>query len=613
MGIDVFNIFGSKSKSVPDEEWQRMKDVVDAIFRATDKERKKMDAYDKHYMGNMWNAEEMRPHNTKGFINLFFSTVQSIAPMLTDAKPITSVVPRWQFMSNVARMYNNGLKYIWEAAGMQMQILKAVLDAMVKQLGIFHIYFDPDKKYGGDIVVETVDPRHFFVAPGYDEIWKAPMCGTKQLLPMSWVRRHFPDIKELKPESSPGTSAEKQNAFKYGDAADFELENRFVTVYEVWLKDDQAYEYEIEEGEDEKKKRVQKYPNGKFMYFTTDQFLGCFASPYDHGLPPYVELHDYVVAHNLLGMGEGNQIAELDKELNRNFARLVDYAAKYHDPNLMIDEGAGIDIETVKQQMQQGGNAWAWNSTLSMGKGRPVEPVQLPMFNPAVLELIRLISDNIEEISGATDVSKGITGKKERQSASEIAVLSESSQTRTRQRVRNLEWSLSRVAYLLIRLMQQNYEEPRQIHWKDGDATEYAMLGNSKAQAREMIMPNPEMQDDESIMPGTPEDKQRERERRDLEEFLSFYEEDGDLDPIYFDFDIEVQTNSTLPMDKQSLANLALRLAQLKVIDPKALLEVLQFPRAEEIAQRIEQKEKQMMAAKQGGPNVAAQPRPQAR
>jgi hypothetical protein len=55
-------------------------------------------------------------------------------------------------------------------------------------------------------------------------------------------------------------------------------------------------------------------------------------------------------------------------------------------------------------------------------------------------------------------------------------------------------------------------------------------------------------------------------------------------------------------MDRQSLANLALRLFEMKAIDRQALFDFISLPMGKEIAQRMQQMEMQMMAAKAGPP-----------
>ena len=81
----------------------------------------------------------------------------------------------------------------------------------------------------------------------------------------------------------------------------------------------------------------------------------------------------------------------------------------------------------------------------------------------------------------------------------------------------------------------------------------------------------------------------------------------SNVDPVYIKFDIQVDTNSTLPLDKQSLANIILRLAEIRVapdgvVDRKTILDTVGIPNADEIDARMNEQMKQMMAMKQGGP-----------
>jgi hypothetical protein len=242
-----------------------------------------------------------------------------------------------------------------------------------------------------------------------------------------------------------------------------------------------------------------------------------------------------------------------------------------------------------------------------------------------VFNLFTIIPSIIEEVSGVTDVTKGQVGKQERQSASEIAILLESSHTRTRQRVRNLEWSLKRIYYMILRLTMQHYETPRTVSYEEDGQRIYAEYGNDKAMADQLMQPaqlpnsvqermnNGMIRKEEGFWVGNPEDVQilqkHERELRDYEKFLSFFDDVGDTDPIFFDFDIEIQTDSMLPMDKQARANLYMRLLQMspgpaQLAMFKAVLEYLQIPNRDEI---IESMEKAMQAAQQkqggGGPS----------
>ena len=82
----------------------------------------------------------------------------------------------------------------------------------------------------------------------------------------------------------------------------------------------------------------------------------------------------------------------------------------------------------------------------------------------------------------------------------------------------------------------------------------------------------------------------------------------GEADPVYFDFDIQIDTNSTLPLDKQTLANMFIRLAQMQLVDRDAVLEILKVPGYKQIIERMNRKEEEMKQAKMGGPPPGGPP-----
>jgi hypothetical protein len=170
-----------------------------------------------------------------------------------------------------------------------------------------------------------------------------------------------------------------------------------------------------------------------------------------------------------------------------------------------------------------------------------------------------------------------------------------------------MEWSLKRLYYMLLRLVIQYYDEPKSMSFQEPDGIGYQMYGNSKAQAQDIMQPAPLPErigkmKEEGIPLTRPEDieayQKYQRESEDYSAFMEYFRECGDLDPVFFDFEVEVQTDSMLPMDKQARANLYLRLLQMKAIDPQAVLEFLHIPNADEIVGRMN---KQEMAAKGGG------------
>lgn len=564
------------------KEYKELRTVVDSIMEDNKPHTESMtNSYDR-FCGKIWDEEKLSKFDSRAFINFEFSTVEAIAPLLTDNPPIWSVIPHYPYLNRLGGLYKNGLKYLWDIMEMGQKMLLANMDAMLAKVGILMAYY-----HSGEDQVKTdlVDPREFFLAPGYTDIWEAPLCGRVGFRPISWIRQRFPEVTKSDLKIDKSYIPNDTDVSKYGGDKGYKGHTQFTKVYEIWCRDDTTMEDIIEN--DEKKGEKQAYPYGKMIYLLEDKFLGEEAQDAKHGKPPFVQLYDYIVPHRFLGISEGDQIEGLNKELNLQLQYMMGYTRKYNNPNYIADAGSGIDPDQLKDAVEKGGQVLTANYMYDQGTRKAAEILTMPGLIPEVGNFFSILPRVIEEMTGVTDVSKGMATKKERQSASEVAIQYEASQTRTRQRIRNNEWTLKRLCYLWVHLMQQYWTEPRNIHWKDAKTGGkiYDQLGNSRALA-------------ESVVGG-----EEEQDRADLEKLMKNF--DSEIDPVYFDFDIEIETNSTLPMDKQSKANMAIRLFELGAIDRAALLETVQFPKGAEIAERMDQKEMEMQG---GGPEEMAMP-----
>ncbi len=593
------------------KDWKKLRQAVKKVWDDPEyvARRAKMNRHLEQFKGKIWKdggANAPKAYESKAIANYLFSTIASSAPMMSDNRPSWTIVAKVPWMQNLANAYKLGGEYVWDKLDMSMGSYYGSVDAFLFGVGIDKLYWDYEED---ELAVEQVDPRTFFIAPGYTKIWDAPWCGTYEKLPLSWVKRRWPDIKGIKP-------AEGDDAFSYSKGESFELDSYFTNVYSLWMKDDDTTEDIVEELLGEKKKKTKKtklkYPNGKFVFFTDTTFLACEPSDFEHGKAPYVEQKDYDVPHEFWAMGEGDQIEGLNLELNLMLRKIFHHIRSYADPNQWVDASVfSSDPNAVEETYKDGGQTYFVNPGAKPAKDWLGFCPQPPVMQD-VWQIISLIIKLIEEITGVTDISKGIPGKKERQSASEISVLIESSYTRIRQKTRNQESALRRKFWMIVSLMQQYYSGQRPIHNKQENGDQAHMtIGNSVAFARQQIAPEQVVQQGQQGEQLTPDQQQL---YQNYQQFAAAVDGSDDVDPIFFDFDIEVETNSQLPLDKQSLANLMLRLFQMQGIDRQAILEVLQIPRGQEISERMDSKEQQQQGMRKpggGGGPPQAMPGPQ--
>ena len=563
---------------------------VDSIFKENEKVIGVMDRHMKRYKGEWWNTDKLDENDSKVHANYIFSTVETVAPLLTDNRPIWSVRARQSFMQNHLESFSIALEYLWDKLGMDDISYRWVKDALIMKIGLVKVRWD---RKGDEIAVDNVDPRTFFNAPGYNSLKDTPMCGERMEKPMSWVRFRYPDrwkdvVKESGNESLSGMQ-------------DWELEEHKTKMYEVWMRDSEVEEYYVDENGQVSKEKTDnkmarsKYPNGKIVTLTGGVLLEERPSPFKHGMCPYVELYDYTVPHEFYGMSEPDQIEELNLSFNSSLQLLHRWMVYYADPMWVVDPSSGLEVEDVKRQLKEGGGVMEATQT---GVQRPLEKMDAPAINQTVPMLMSAIQRLMEEVSGVTDVSKGQVGKSQRQSATEISTLIESAYTRTRQRTRNYEHSVSRLLYMMVSIMQQFYSDLREFQVNvDGENRRFT-ISNRQEFAQQAVGARDGME------------SEQEDERIDAE-VQAFIQEFGAVDPIYAAFDLTVDTNSSLPIDKQSRANLFLRLLETASGNPatampmwKATIEALRLPRGKQIFQEMVENKQQMEQAQNPQPPV---------
>lgn len=553
----------------------KFQDAVKEVYQseAYKKRREDMNRFLKYYKGDYWREKAKVKGETEIACNFIFSTIQAIAPLLTDNRPIWYLRARKYFMQRFLQVYSDALEYGWDKWELDPKLFEVVVDSMLTKLGIWKIYWNEDD----EVEIEVVDPRTFVCAPGYEDIWKAPWCGTVVRQPISWVRDTFGEkADEIKPEND---DLAPDETYVTTDKSSVELASKYVTVFEVWVRDSTA-EKNMVEGAEGKKEKVPKYPHGRIITFAQGKVLDDKPSPFRHNKPPYVSFKDYIVPHELFGMGEPDQIEGLTLEFNLALKKVAQYVRDYVTPDWAIDGASGINADKFKEERKGGDNVWEYNTG-----AEPPRILEVPQINRTILDFISSVPALIEEVSGVVDITKGMAVKKQRQTAGEVATLVESAYTRTRQRVRNLEASLKRALYLIVDIMQQFYTEERDYTvMRDGEIVS-GQVSNQAGFAKNVMEPKEE--------PKTDEEKQQYEDYKKLCDYL------GDEEEVYVDFDMEIQTNSTLPMDRQSLANLMLRLFELKGVDAQALLETLRVPKADEIVSRLQQQEQTQNAPAQ--------------
>jgi hypothetical protein len=247
---------------------------------------------------------------------------------------------------------------------------------------------------------------------------------------------------------------------------------------------------------------------------------------------PYVRFFDYQVPHKNYALGEIDQIIPLQDELNKRKSQVIDFFNICINPPIVLDRSAGLNTQKMTNRP---GQIWPVNGTTDK-----VKWLQPPPIPAAAFAHIDQINKDIDTVSGIHDVTQG---RKPTGITAGIAIesLQEAAQTRLRLKSRYLEYSHKRLAEMMISIVWQYYQEPRDVRWRSklaGTDYEYDTVDFGNIPLKELP-------------------------------------------------DVIVKPGSTLPTNKSVLRMQSVQLFQMGGIDRRALLEIFEFPNREEILARM--------------------------
>ena len=306
-------------------------------------------------------------------------------------------------------------------------------------------------------------------------------------------------------------------------------EENQVLVLEMWCRDWTTMDENV------KDEQVLKYPKGRVITCLPELgiILDDKKNPYKDGKFPFVLMKNYDVPFKFWGVGEVEQILSPQIYINELTNQIIDNAKSTANMQWIIDKNSGIGQGKLTNRP---------GLVIRKNPGSEVRRDTPPPMPTYVRETIDVMKADIQDISGVLDSLKG-----EKQTgvvaASAIVALQEASQSRIRLKIKIMESNLSELANMVYSRMQQFWKLDRWVRITD-------------------IEGNPLF---------------REIGQRVLQN----------------DYDLKVQAGSTMPVNKNAMMDLMIRLAQtnaedgLPVVDRKAILEYLPVGDKKAITERF--------------------------
>ncbi len=573
----------------------RAVDTIEARYKEDSTRRERWKRYRRVYEGEVW-GEDTPDHLSRVDCGKLFATVSQLAPLMTDSRPIWSVVARNPAVQPIVEEWNRALEFLWEELDMGSKLQAAYQDALLMEQGCLQIDYDETEE---EVRVGVVNPMHLVFQRGrHSDLDECAWVCKRRKHTLGDLRRRYPAAAgDIVPDPDDDDGDLDRSS---GSLDSFSATNAWATVYELWLRDDTVEDdLKGEDGDEAPKRRRLKYPNGRFVTFTRSGregkpvLLADYPSPFGHGKPPFVLVYDYRLSHEIWGVGEGRHLMPLVDELNEVLQSVAGKVRNTCRNNYVIDSTV-VDAEKVKSDFHRGGQFWVKkNQGGDDLRYTGIEPVPTSPPLQAEFQYIQFLETVLEDLTSVTDIIRGQSAKRERQTAQEFSGLYEAGHTRTRLRVRMLELSVKRVLHRILSVMMEFYRESRYFSNEDSDGgVTYGTISNRLDDARRIISRYVDEEFDAQEEEGEEEpslhgETDRERARDAALDRLMRALPVG-ADRVSMRFQILVQSQSSLPTDLQSRANLALRLAQMGIIDAEDTLRHLNWPGWRETIQRMQ-------------------------
>lgn len=582
--------------SPTDDEEKAIK-LANSLYEKSKQARKSYDEkwldYYRMFRGRQW--KDQRPsYRHSEVINLIFSAIQGSVPILTDTRPKPEFVPTEPGDMELAQVLNDMFDSDWNDGNWSMKLTEVIYDAHFYGAGFASLKYDASAALGaGRIVFECEDTFCAYPDPHSRDVnvksnyfvWAEPTSIEK-------IKREHPQVaKYIKSDLLDMSAYERSNFsenIRYRQAGDSRIFTEGQSQYNLESRDealqidcyihDADYCEEEEAGVNpetgmEEKRYIQKlkYPNGRFISTASGVLLGEGELPYEDKKFPYLRLVNYILPHEFWGISEIEQLESPQKIFNKLVSFALDVLTLMGNPIWIVDNTSGIDTDNLFNRP---------GLIVEKEPGSEVRREEGVQLQPYVLNLINMLKGWFDDVSGYTQASRGVRPEGVT-AASAIEALQESSQTRLRQKTRNIDAFLQDMGKMYCSRVFQFYDTPRVFRVTGQDQTnKYFKFHIDKVPVIDELT-------------GQPTDEiQRIAKIRTFHMGSDGVYHEGEERQFQMqgEFDVRVTSGSGLPFEKSRIENQSYALFDRGIIDAEEVLKNIKYQNAEAVMKRMAEK-----------------------
>ena len=549
------------------------------------------------FRGKQWKRQRPSYLHSE-YINLVFQAIQSIIPIMSDSRPKVEFIPETPDEREFADIMNDICEFDWVDKNWLAVLTEGMVDNEIFGTAVGHLYYDAKADMGlGSAIFKTKEPLQFYPDPEAEDVVDCDGIIEAKPLTLKKIKQMWPVKGRFVSEGDCDFGTD--NITEGLDMADLEyksFQSRDDTLADSNKKEDKSYKKSLvvtvywrcdEMVEDEEEVMDEngdvgmslvtkkRYPNGRKTVFAGNVVLEDGPNENEVGAWPYMRMQCYISPRQFWGISEIEQIESPQKIFNKLVCFTLDYLTMMGNPVWVVDSTSLVDTGTITNKpgliIEKQPNT----------EVRRIDGANLP---PFVFQLIDRMKAWMDDIHGAHEVSRGVNPAGVT-AASAIKELIDSSQTRIRQKMRNVDAFLQIHGQLYIEIVLRNYTVPKVYRiTKNQNVQKYFKFyvnpdfesPKDRPALREVIFRNLELADDGVLKAG-------EEKRMQVEGRLK----------------VRVSTGSTLPFSRVEKENELLKLFDRGIIDEEEVLKGTEYPNYQKVLERVQERQQKLQEMKQ--------------
>lgn len=601
----------------PTTEEEKAIKLVDHLYAKSKQARKSYDDkwldYYRMFRGRQW--KENRPsYRHAEVINLIFRAIQSEVPIITDTRPKPEFVPTEPGDLELAQVLNDLFDSDWNDGNWLQKLTEIIYDGHFYGCGFGSLKYDPKAALGaGRIVFESEDTFCAFPDPHSRNVneksnyflWAEPQ-------PVDKLKRENPDKQQyIKPDLLDLSKYDRANfseQIRFRTAGDNRTFSEGSSQYNLEAKDEalklELYIHDSEYCEEEIVKfnestgqeetaylQKLKYPEGRYIATANGVLLDDDKLPYEDKKFPYLRFVNYILPHEFWGISEIEQLESPQKIFNKLISFALDVLTLMGNPIWVVDTTSGVDTDNLFNRP---------GLVVEKEPGTEVRREEGVQLQPYVLQMVDKLKIWFDDISGSNDVSRGVRPEGVTAAAA-INALQDASQTRIRQKMRNLDAFLQDMGKMYVSRVFQFYDAPRVFRVTNQDnSTRYFKFHVDKVPVVDPVTSEPtgEIQSVAKIRTFN------------LGADGQYHESEERAYQVQGEFDVRITSGSGLPFEKNRIESQSYNLFDRGIIDAEEVLRNIRYPNTEAVMKRIAEKEAMRAEAEAQAQATKSAPQP---